>query len=818
MTHNTKKILQTVAVAGAVTATGAVATTAHADAQTPASANTQQSTSTTSQQQLANLQSQQQASEAAMAANNNAVYNSAASAANQQVAKLNQQLANQQASQAAQDQTTIAQKSAEINQQASQAVASENAAYTTAVKSQMAENQQALNNAAQNIKTPKQIAQQKQAAKESYDSRMQEIAGTHGAAIKNAKNAYETAAKQATDEAKANETQAEQQRTAQIQAATKAVNDATTKVNNLQNTNDANQSKLQAAKNKIDNLNQNSTNKSSDDNLYFDSHEKITLSQEYIDTLNDDDQWPDPSKNPNFYPHKDIKSSADAFLANPNSTTNYNNTDGSNMYYTKMYKDSEGVYLPESSQKMSIYLANLINQLRQQAGHQPVHVSPKYIEYGYELMHIYNHDMSEKQAGNMEHDAQGFQQFAKNHNIIYIGGTINGYGGTTTDSNAKPVTINGITGFPVEGNFELTSDTLMSALFELLVNDGTELYGHARTLIGDQEEHAGWNSSNCVPYLAVNTDKYGDTQIMLFYVAPENVDPSQDLDVSDKAIAVDPSSTDNTAALQQAQADYNTILAAANDSAQQLASAKTELANAQAKLDQLKAGQPISQQDQALQAKLNDLAKTRDAAYQKANDQYKADAQAAKDKYDAQLKQINQEPTSLDQLKATLQTKLDDLKKAHEAKLAQIKQDADQKIAAVKQQLAEQHQAENKQLTDQIAQIKQNLAAKKANLDAQLNTLKANDATAYAALKAKLFPTNTASAAANGKSDSYVTGNNVKVVFPVNVNAQNESTNTGSNSKGELPQTGNENSAAVVALGAITSMLGLGLTAKKREF
>ncbi|MGN1284718.1 MAG: LPXTG cell wall anchor domain-containing protein, partial [Candidatus Limosilactobacillus intestinavium] len=33
-----------------------------------------------------------------------------------------------------------------------------------------------------------------------------------------------------------------------------------------------------------------------------------------------------------------------------------------------------------------------------------------------------------------------------------------------------------------------------------------------------------------------------------------------------------------------------------------------------------------------------------------------------------------------------------------------------------------------------------------------------------------------------------------------------------------LPQTGNENSAAVMALGAVSAMLGLGMVAKKREF
>ena len=43
-------------------------------------------------------------------------------------------------------------------------------------------------------------------------------------------------------------------------------------------------------------------------------------------------------------------------------------------------------------------------------------------------------------------------------------------------------------------------------------------------------------------------------------------------------------------------------------------------------------------------------------------------------------------------------------------------------------------------------------------------------------------------------------------------NAQNNA------AKNALPQTGNENSAAVMALGAVSAMLGLGMVAKKREF
>ena len=38
------------------------------------------------------------------------------------------------------------------------------------------------------------------------------------------------------------------------------------------------------------------------------------------------------------------------------------------------------------------------------------------------------------------------------------------------------------------------------------------------------------------------------------------------------------------------------------------------------------------------------------------------------------------------------------------------------------------------------------------------------------------------------------------------------------NVQGTLPQTGSENSAAIVALGAVAAMFGFGLAGKKREF
>lgn len=74
----------------------------------------------------------------------------------------------------------------------------------------------------------------------------------------------------------------------------------------------------------------------------------------------------------------------------------------------------------------------------------------------------------------------------------------------------------------------------------------------------------------------------------------------------------------------------------------------------------------------------------------------------------------------------------------------------------------------------------------------------------------------------NGNHASAVAGNAVanKVSFVTTAGKHAAATNVEAAKKDSeaLPQTGNENSAAVVALGAVSAMFGLGLAAKKREF
>lgn len=539
------------------------------------------------------------------------------------------------------------------------------------------------------------------------------------------------------------------------------------------------QTELNNAKSQLDQAKKNSEgsitfnndtyNTASDPLIFLNSHKKINLPHGYINTLKYTNQDPTSEDLDINIQNNHLKNNKDI------NKVQLDNFSGSNQYYTPIYQDDQGALIPESSKKLTVYAAYLINQLRTQAGYPLVHVNQKYLDYGYQLMHIYNQDMTGDQMDNMDHDAKGFQNFAKEHGIIWIGGTIDGIGLGGSD---KTATINGQTVHQLRENFNSAASQVESSIQELLVNDSDEHFGHARTLLGVTDSVDG----PYVPYLALNTDNDGNLQIMIFYVRPNAEDQAQDLDVSENAVQPNPgnSTSDSAKTLQAAQTAYDTAYVAAQASAKELAQAKTDLATAQAKLADLQKSQGTSAADQALQAKLNDLAKTRDEAMQKENDSYNTAMNKLNADYQAKLDNIKKLPTNVDELKAQQQAKLDQLKKEHEAKLAQITNDAAAKIAAYK-----------------------------AQLDAKFNALKAKNVQTYQALHNELFPQAQASvkSAING-SGSYMTANGQAVSFPT------KSSSHSAVSEATLPQTGNSSSVAVMALGIVSAMFGFGLAKK----
>lgn len=264
------------------------------------------------------------------------------------------------------------------------------------------------------------------------------------------------------------------------------------------------------------------------------------------------------------------------------------------------------------------------------------------------------------------------------------------------------------------------------------------------------------------------------------------------------------------------------------------------------------------------------------AAMKQADDNYNDAVAKINAAYDAEIKRINALPSSTADLKAALDQKLADLKKtdaakltalkkAHEDKLATIKANAAKELKDYKAQLDAKLAAADPAKAKQIADLKakheafvkanaKKLADLQAADTASLNALKAKLNAELAALHAQLFPEAHAdnghqgngSDVAKGNSNTISMNHGREVVLPggrhgyvlsstnsntnsastaapeitamVTPSDTNSTTNGNKNSHSELPQTGNENSGAVALLGAMATMLGLGVLSKKREY
>ncbi|MCT3199735.1 SEC10/PgrA surface exclusion domain-containing protein [Limosilactobacillus reuteri] len=327
---------------------------------------------------------------------------------------------------------------------------------------------------------------------------------------------------------------------------------------------------------------------------------------------------------------------------------------------------------------------------------------------------------------------------------------------------------------------------------------------------------------------------------------------------------------DLQAKVSQAQAQVDQLTKTANAASQTLTAVKAKLADLQKNITD--AENSYQQQLAAINTKFSDQAtklkaghdtkiKAENNAYQAHVDQLSSDLQT-------KLNAIKAQPENTDQLKAQLdqklaqvkqdgQHKLDQLKQAHEARLQKIQQDAENTLAAYKANLDKDAQAKiTKAQADHDASVKalnDNYTQLKNQLDAQQAKLISDDQTQYNALATKLDDELTVlknqvlpkpsdhQTAQNkqvvaGNTDTVALDNSGKttVVLPSGekksaVMTTNDKraevetmTNlvqtTKNNENGTLPQTGNSNSAAIIALGALTSMFGLGLVTKKKEW
>ncbi len=318
------------------------------------------------------------------------------------------------------------------------------------------------------------------------------------------------------------------------------------------------------------------------------------------------------------------------------------------------------------------------------------------------------------------------------------------------------------------------------------------------------------------------------------------------------------------------QSQVDQLTKTANTASQTLNDAKTKLANLQKSITD--AENSYQQQLAAINTKYSDqatkLKADHDAKIKAENNAYQAKVSQLNSDLQTKISAIKAQPENTDQLKAQLdqklaqvkqdgQHKLDQLKQVHEARLQKIHQDAEDTLAAYKANLDKDaqakitkaqadHDASVKALNDNYTQLKNQLDAQQAKLvnddQAQYNALATKLDGELTALKNQVLPKPADHQTAQnkqvvaGNTDTVALDNSGKttIVLP---NGENKSRVMAANDKraevetmtnlvqtiknnknGTLPQTGNSNSAAIIALGALTSMFGLGLVTKKKEW
>ncbi|MBB1080467.1 SEC10/PgrA surface exclusion domain-containing protein [Limosilactobacillus sp. STM2_1] len=851
MTQN--HLLTSVAVAGALTATGAVATTttAHADETTPA----QTSQQTSAQQQLDNLKHQQTQAENTMADNNAKAIQEAQTQTDQQTAKLNAQLTTAKAQQASDQQTALTNGQQQINANTQAQIDQENASYNQAVKTQTVANEQALANASQHIVTPAQKQEQLNQAAQQYQNDQAKLNATNQADLAKLKASHDVDVHNLNAQITANQTQAQQAHDQRVKDATAQVdgqiNATQTAVDHAQTKLDASNKAVNAAQTTVNtasdavkhdqtlvnnaqaavNAQTSTTTNDSIDNLKEGQHLTYNQALQLIDKI-----YPRIKLNPAFV--EALKAGKDTDDINPGefvSDGTYDIPDGLNF---DLGYNANGSLDAKSSKLLSIYIIKTLNYMRQQIGTLPLQINDKAINEATWITDQYTKQNWIIDAG---HDMTTIHQAMAKYNLENIGECL---GGGLGNNNKKYLNTK------VNTAFNLTIQYLYSSILSMITQDWNNgnKNGHAKAMLGLSVSQGKNNE-----FFAYNSDASNiDLSHFEFmsFADPADAAVSDSLDYVPNQ--VDATAKANLAKTQQQlaadQAKLNQTQAALTAAQQQANNDQNALNDAKAKLATLKSNRDLNintlagnaapdnahvtqlkQQLAAVETKYNNDVKH-------ANEQFVANKNKLEQDYQAKITQIKVQPESNNDLKAQLDAKLAALRKNHETKLANIKADADQKLTVLKQQVAKLDDDKINAIQSQINQLQLELTNKKHQLDQQLTNLKNQHAIEYQQLHDKLFTKNDPSAAAKGQQDHYTTDHGQEVVLKpdtkddssetekvevvstsFNKGVTNSSVHMTREQYRKLPQTGNNNSLAVIALGVISSMFGISLVAKKRE-
>lgn len=667
-------------------------------------------------------------------------------------------LQSQQASQAAAMPQQLADKQAELTQQAQPRVDSENASYQQAVASQQAANSQAVANASQNITTPLQKQTLTAQENQLYSQKTQKLDAEHQQHLDGLKSAYDAQESQLNN-------QIQSQQTSEQQAHDQAIKDANAKLD----------SQIHDAQTSVDNL---QTAVNNDQTEVTNAQNAVNQAQSQVDSATkalNDAKGGSQTDYANDFPKYNVrvKDGEDHLLISHDAVNWHDNNPADQREVTL---DADGRLTGQDAKEAAIFAANIINHIRTQVGTKPVKVSQDAINIAIKGGQLFDqpgvNEGDNEVVSTAEQAASGI-----NHGRIFFDHDFNS--GVSANEHTTMAEI---------------KETINQSILDYLQEYTSGTDGHRRSIFGNGPWYPLMNNQ----YVAFN------------FAGKKGIDMLWFMDLNnqhDLPLAGNGSFVDNTAALTSALNSAKSALSSANS---RLTSAKTKLTKdtdslnaAKTTLATLKGtahpGDTSADTDspavKELKSKLSALTSTYQANVKKENDAYnQAKAKLTKD-HQARLDQIKNKPENVDDVKAQNQKALDTLKKNHEAKLAAIKADITKQLEAYKQQLIAENKKANQPLVDEINALK-----------AEIN---------------KPAESGHVSDVVNGDKDSYVTKDG-KVITIGHANAGETSAPVAttfadkSNTKA-LPQTGNNNSIALIALGAVASMLGLGL-AKKREY
>ncbi len=805
MKKGSHKILKSVALAGALTATGAVATTAHADT-TKASAPVQGVAST--DQQLTNLKSQQTANESAVASSNAAAMSAATTSANSQIADLNNKIKERQASDAATKQNKIDQ----VNKDAQAATNAENSAYSSAVAKQKVANDEELKNAQSTIVTEQQKEEQKNQAKQDYQNKQDSLKQQNLKHISDLKTNSEQSISNLNNQIEQVKDSAEQDREQQVKKATANIDDQINKISenikDYQKQINEKQIKITSDSNNIKNI-----------QAKLDNDQANLAKAKIVNKITVGDVQSYKNAFVDFFtPNIGLTANDVAFMKKVRAENKYK----SNRLDENTLIDINNLTY-DQKKELNIFAANLLNQVREQLGLSPVTVTKGSMKFADDVLSNYHQD--NWSAFNKGHDSEGISRAASQNGLLTGGNYYEDY--------------YGIRGLPIKSMDDLKREAYKGIM--VLIFNTVEM-NHAAGLLGTNAKSIKENRSS-QEYFAL----------------------AQDNDVDDHFLNInyhyikDPSKFDTTVIpLNDKKFDIKLLQKNVNNDQKVLASTKNDLAQSEKILDVTKQSLQKAQTElRTLKEKQNKIIKTTidnlnsiidnkvknlkdkinqtEADYQtnlkNENNNYQNSLANLDNQYNQQIKAIAAQPTSLAELQSQLQAKLDTLKANHDAKLKQINDDADAKIEAIKNQKVDDPEIDK--LNAQIDQIKSDLAKKQQELDNQYEALKTKNQAEYNALANKLNPST--KAVVNGSAQQVFTSRSGKVAYVVpgqqslatkgvvkTVSEQNNSDSLSkefqSQNNNRLPQTGNQSSLAMVLLGAAAAMFGVGLASKKKEY